>query len=228
MSQDLLWLTLSWLAYFVIHSLLAGLAIKDWLAHRYPNLMRYYRLAYNALAILLLAGPLYLTFHPQSEPLWQWVGPWRWLGDGLAIAAIAGFVYSLKFYDGAVFLGLRQWRSDARQVEEVDDLRISPLHRYVRHPWYSLALVVMWTRDMDALLLLSCSLISLYFALGSRLEERKLQAIYGDVYRDYCRQVPGLLPRPWRRLAPSQATELEQRGRLSTEEMQKDAPRGGG
>ena len=228
MSQDLLWLALSWLAYFAIHSLLAGLSLKDWLARRHPGLMPYYRLGYNVLAILLLAGPLYLTFQPEAAPLWQWVAPWRWLGDGLAIAAMVGFVYSLMFYDGAVFLGLRQWRTRSSQVEEVGDLRISPLHRYVRHPWYSLALVVMWTRDMDVLLLLSCGLISLYFALGSRLEERKLETIYGDVYRDYCREVPGLLPRPWRRLTAQQAAELEQRGRQSIGEMQKDAPRGGG
>lgn len=209
MSHELLWLALAWLAYFGIHSWLASLSVKEWLARRRPGLMPYYRLAYNLLATLLLALPLALTFVPESEPLWQWRGGWAWLANGLALAAVAAFVYSLKFYDGGVFLGLSQWRSRSTEVERPGDLRISPLHRFVRHPWYSLALVLIWTRDMDAHLLLSSLLISAYFALGSRLEERKLVAMYGEVYGDYRRAVPGLLPRPWRYLSAQDAMSLE-------------------
>jgi len=213
MLADLTWLSLAWLGYFLLHSWLAAATTKAWVAAHWPRLMHYYRLVYNLLAVLLLALPLYFTLAPNEPPLWQWQGAWRWLADGLALLAVLGFLYSLRFYDGGVFLGLSQWRRRAQQVEEAGDLRISPLHRYVRHPWYSLGLVLIWTRDMDAPMLLSSILITLYFIFGSRLEEGKLQALYGEAYAAYCKAVPGLLPRPWRCLDRRQAAALEVRGR---------------
>ncbi len=213
MLADLGWLALAWLGYFLIHSLLAADFSKRWVGTHWPRLMPAYRLVYNLLAVLLLALPLYFTLMPDEPPLWQWHGAWRWLADGLALAALLGFVYSLRYYDGGVFTGLSQWRRRAGQVEEPGDLRISPLHRHVRHPWYSLGLVLLWTRDMNAPMLLSSLLITLYFVFGSRLEERKLEQRYGEAYATYRRAVPGLLPRPWRRLAPHQASALEARGR---------------
>ena len=111
---------------------------------------------------------------------------------------------------------------------QAGDLRISPLHRHVRHPWYSLALVLIWTRDMDAPLLLTSLLVSGYFALGSRLEERKLEAMYGVVYRDYCRAVPGLLPRPWRCLDAERAAQLERAAGESAEAGKRSPQHAGG
>jgi hypothetical protein len=46
--------------------------------------------------------------------------------------------------------------------------------------------------------------------MGSRLEERKLIAHFGEVYRQYCQQVPGLIPLPWRWLNKEEADRLEQ------------------
>jgi protein-S-isoprenylcysteine O-methyltransferase Ste14 len=144
--------------------------------------------------------------------LWQWTGGAWWLANGLALLAIFGFLYSLRWYDGAEFLGLRQWRGRVRAVEDQERFRLSPLHRVVRHPWYSLGLVLVWTRDMDAPLLLSAMMISLYFVLGSRLEERKLVAYHGDLYRSYRRLVPSLVPLPWRYLSPEQCRNLMKEG----------------
>lgn len=222
MTADLLWLSLAWLCYFLLHSWLAANATKDWLALHRPRLMPYYRLVYNLLALLLLALPLYFTFAPDEPPLWQWRGVWHWVANALALLAMLGFLYSLRFYDGSVFLGLSQWRRRAQQVEEPGDLRISPLHRYVRHPWYSLGLVLVWTRDMDAPLLLSSILITGYFVFGSRLEEVKLRQLYGEAYASYCRAVPGLLPRPWRCLHRKQAMALEAQGRMQRKPGQPD------
>lgn len=53
---------------------------------------------------------------------------------------------------------------------------------------------------MNAASLVSALAVTLYFIVGSRLEENKLVAIHGDAYRDYMGQVPGLLPLPWKRL----------------------------
>lgn len=198
-----------WLAYFLLHSLLAALPVKRWVAARWPNAMPGYRIGFNLLAVVLVVPLLYLTWVLPGEPLWAWHGVWAWLANGLALAALALFAYSLRHYDTAEFLGLRQWRAAETRVEDQERLRISPLHRYVRHPWYSLALVLIWTRDMPPAFLVTAVAASVYFVLGSRLEERKLLTYYGAAYRSYRHRVPALLPLPWRRLTAAQAAALE-------------------
>ena len=213
MDTDLIWLALGWLAFFVLHSLLASLRVKRAMAARWPAALPWYRLFYNVVALLTLVPLLWFTLTAGGEPVLVWRGPWRWLANGLAILAVVGFLWSLRWYDGAEFLGLRQLARRSRTVEDQERFCISPLHRWVRHPWYALGLVLLWTRDLNAAELLATVLASAYFILGSRLEERKLRCYHGPVYDEYCRRVPGLLPRPWRRLSAAEARRLERRAR---------------
>jgi protein-S-isoprenylcysteine O-methyltransferase Ste14 len=201
-------LVAAWLGYFVLHSLLASLAVKRWTAARRPDWMPLYRLGFNALAVLLVLPPLWLTLTGPGPVLIAWTGVGAWIANGLAIAAIAGVLWSLRWYDGAAFLGLRQWRERIGAVADREGFAISPLHRWVRHPWYSLSLVLIWTRDMDPSFLTSAVLLTGYFVVGSRLEERKLIAFHGERYRRYRELVPGLLPLPWRHLTAAQARAL--------------------
>ncbi|WP_260294353.1 hypothetical protein [Sedimenticola hydrogenitrophicus] len=198
----------AWLLYGLVHSFTASLWLKQRVARRWPERMPLYRLGFNLLAAITLAPSLWLIYRWHGDFLWRWTGPGWWLSNGLALAAIGGFVWSLRYYDGAEFLGLRQWRERERRVEDQERFYISPLHRFVRHPWYFLALVMVWTRDMDGVFLLSSLMISGYFILGSRLEERKLLVYHGERYRRYRERVPALFPLPWRHLSTRQAEAL--------------------
>jgi protein-S-isoprenylcysteine O-methyltransferase Ste14 len=106
------------------------------------------------------------------------------------------------------FLGLRQWRRSAPPIEDQERFHLSPLHRHVRHPWYFLGLLLIWTRDMDGAFLVAACVLSLYFIVGARLEERKLLVYHGDVYRRYRQRVPGLVPLPWKFLSRREADAL--------------------
>jgi len=195
---------LAWLLYFAFHSTLASLSAKNWVAAHWPRFTPYYRLTYNLAATLLLIPPLWLIHTSQAALLWSWHGLWRWASDGLALAAIAGFWWSLRYYDTREFLGLRQTQDPGRGPR----FSLSPLHRHVRHPWYFFGLVIIWTRDMDPTWLTSCIAITLYFAVGSRLEERKLVAEFGEPYRRYRQRVPGLIPLPGWYLSHAEAAEI--------------------
>ena len=201
-------LVLAWLTYFALHSLLASLGLKRRVARARPEWMRAYRLSYNGLAVLLLLPPLVLTYMDRGPWLWKWTGVGWWLANGLAALAVLGFLWSLRWYDGSEFLGLRQWRTGVRTAEDQECFHLSPLHRFVRHPWYSLGLVIVWTRDMDLALLVTAVMITLYFVAGSRFEERKLLIYHGEVYRRYRQLVPSLIPSPWRFLTEVQASQL--------------------
>lgn len=207
----LLWLALGWLAYAALHSLLAALSVKAWATRRWPGCAPYYRLAYNAIAVVAVLPLAWATWAIPGEWLWRWTGIWAWLANGLALAALAGFWFSTGSYDMGEFLGTRPWREKRADATEHEGLRISPLHRHVRHPWYALGLVLVWTRDMNAPLLVSAAAITLYFVLGSKLEERKLAAHFGAAYRDYMARVPGLVPLPWKRLSAAEAEALMRR-----------------
>ena len=210
MSNSLMLLALCWVAYFVLHSILASLAVKRRVEHHRPGWMPAYRLFFNFTATALIVPLLWLTFALHGEPLWQWSGAWRWFADGLAVAAMVGFLWSSRYYQSGEFLGTRQWRERETRVEDQEHLTISPLHRFVRHPWYFFGLLLMWTRDMDPALLLTVSFATLYFIVGSRMEERKLLHYYGDAYAHYRQRVPGLIPLPWRHLSAAEAVQLEQ------------------
>ncbi|HUW50699.1 MAG TPA: hypothetical protein VMV75_06760, partial [Sulfuricella sp.] len=172
-----------WLAYFALHSLLASLAVKRRVARAFPGWMPLYRLSFNLLAALLLLPILWLMYSSPGPMLWRWQGMSAWLANGLALASLAGFWYSLKYYDTQEFLGFSQWRLQMRKAEDQERFRLSPFHRFVRHPWYFFGLVLIWTRDMNAAMLLSSAMITAYFIVGSRLEERKLLVYHGEVYR---------------------------------------------
>lgn len=208
MNSELLLLAFSWLGYFIIHSLLASIRIKGFIASRWPAVMPAYRLAYNILALLFLILPLWLTFAWHGPWFWQWRGFAMWLASGISVGAVMGFLWSLKYYDGSEFLGLRQISQHITSVDDQEQFQLSPLHRWVRHPWYFFALLLIWTRDMNAAMLLSAVMMTLYFIIGSRFEERKLIHYHGKRYRQYCEWVPGLIPLPWKYLSEDQMQEL--------------------
>ncbi|MDX9839714.1 MAG: hypothetical protein RBT39_19310 [Azoarcus sp.] len=208
-------LSLSWIVYGAIHSVLASLAFKGWVAHRAPALMPAYRLVFNVLSVVLLIPSLWMTYVWSGPLLWAWTGAAAWLANALALAALAGFAISSRYYDMTSFSGLSQWRSREHAVEDLGGFRLSPLHRHVRHPWYALGLVILWTRDMDEARLVSTLFISLYLWIGAAFEERKLRVFHGDVYARYQRMVPGLLPLPGRSLNANEARELEAMSRQS-------------
>lgn len=203
---------LGWTLYALIHSLLASITAKRWVASRWPAALRGYRLVFNVLSLLLLLPLLVALVAWRGPLLWAWSGAWGWVADALALAALAGFLWSLRYYDTGVFSGLAQWRGRRTGIDDGERFTLSPLHRYVRHPWYSLALVIVWTRDMDEVRLLSAICISLYLWLGSLLEERKLLLLHGDVYARYRRRVNGLIPWPGRVLDAAEARRFVSRG----------------
>lgn len=204
---------LAWSGYGLIHSALASVGAKQWVVDHAPRWMPAYRLGFNLLALLFLFPPLYLSFSYRGPPLLVWHGAWAWLAHGLTLTAVAGFIWSLRYYDTAEFLGLRQWREREGRIEDQEHLRISPLHRFVRHPWYSLGLVILWSRDLNAAMLLSNLVISVYFLLGSRLEERKLLRYHGRAYEVYRQRVPALIPSPRRFLDRETARKILEMGK---------------
>ena len=197
----------AWIAYYLLHSLLAMDRTKKVVRRRWPQLARWYRLGYNTISVLLLPVPLAVLAQRQGETLWSWSGTAALAANGAAALAALAFLASLSAYDLRVFLGLKAENSNDETRGE--ELSISFFHRFVRHPWYFFGLVILWSRPMDRAFLAAALVTTLYLVIGSRLEENRLILQHGDRYRSYRQAVAGLVPLPWKILSAAGAQELE-------------------
>ena len=193
-------LAVIWIAWCALHSLLISRAtqnaVKKVLGPSFPL----YRLYYVGFSLISLVPVLWYQFSLPSQIIFVSTGPWR---SGQAVLLVyAGFMFyaGSRVYDMGYFLGLSQWRN-FRQQKESGSL---PFHRdgvlaYVRHPWYSGGIALLWGfGSCTDVYLLTRSILTAYIILGTILEESRLKRELGEQYIMYCRKVPMLVP--WKTL----------------------------
>jgi protein-S-isoprenylcysteine O-methyltransferase Ste14 len=78
-----------------------------------------------------------------------------------------------------------------------NDFVVSGIHRIIRHPWYLGGILIVWASDLSVSTILINMVISIYFIIGSILEERKLVREFGEKYREYQQRVSMLIPWRW-------------------------------
>lgn len=191
-------LTLGWVAWGALHSLLVSPACAGTIERHFPRFGPYYRLAYNGLAVLTLIPVLVFKHTLAGESLFAWSGPlvWvRWAGLGAALfLAWAG----AREYDLAWVGDLKQLRSRRSGDPYATELRTSGILAWVRHPWYGSALLLLWTHAgrFDTAELTTSLVLTAYVLIGARLEERKLLAVHGHAYRAYQARTSMFFPWP--------------------------------
>ncbi len=180
--------------YFLLHSFLAANAVKKCLLRTFIS-ERFYRLSFNALAVILLLPLVFLFLKIEQKPLFanqDWLTLPGWL---LVAAGIIWMVRALAGYDLGEFFGILQLKTGKPPVHNM--LKTNGLNRLVRHPLYFGMLQLFWGAFLlsptNAVLLLVV-LGSVYLFIGVRLEERKLAQQFGEAYRSYQAAVPMLLP----------------------------------
>ena len=88
--------------------------------------------------------------------------------------------------------------------------RTPGLYKVVRHPIYFSWLCIFWaTPRMTVAHLVFALATTGYILMAIPLEERDLTRAYGDAYRKYKLQVPGILPVRFARHSGTQAAELD-------------------
>ena len=106
------------------------------------------------------------------------------------------------------FTGLRQaWWTARPGPYEPPAFAVPLLYAWVRHPMMLGLLIVFWaTPQMTVGHVVFAAAGSAYIAVGLRFEERDLRRQLGDVYVEYARTVPAVVPAvgrsPYRRVRP--------------------------
>lgn len=159
-----------------------------------------YRIAYIIIATLsVIPVVLYTHLQPQ-QLLFDYTGVGRVIQGALLSYALALFYLGSRAYDMHYFLGMQQL-----QDHKTDDAQQPPapfqmqgVLRYIRHPWYSAGIALLWGMGNVTDVTLGVRLLLTgYLITGTLLEERRLKKEIGRPYQQYCRNVPMLFP--WKR-----------------------------
>jgi protein-S-isoprenylcysteine O-methyltransferase Ste14 len=133
------WLIFTIAVWGIVHSWLASLGIKDSFRRMLGNrFMKFYRLFYNIFAVISIMPVLYLMISAPDQMLYQVSSPWSYLMRAGQAGAVLLLLLAVLQTDVLSFVGLRQ----LIEAEEKSQLVTSGLYRFVRHPLYTLALIL--------------------------------------------------------------------------------------
>lgn len=185
----------------VLHSITASagfkIMIRSWVGQRpYDGL---YRLSYNLFSAITFLPVLWLlTTIVPNNVIWRVPQPFSYLFVLIQFIGVVGLIVSLLQTDLMRFAGIGQAARFLRGEEEINPpptLVTRGTYAYVRHPLYFFSLLILWFLPIMTWSTLLFSVLStIYFWVGSILEERRLISTFGDEYSRYQQQVPRLLP----------------------------------
>ena len=192
--MSLLIYALCWLAFAVIHSILARQLIQLKLE---VFLGCYYRLTYNLLAAIKIIAVLYIGRILLSDTRFHLLESTAAVVATVSVQLVGIMVLAvaLAAYDIGRFSGITQIVNKERVSTSFNEpLQRRLLNKWVRHPLYTGALLVLWGGAVSSFGLCTALPGTLYLWIGTSFEERKLRNIYADEYRRYQQEVPRYFP----------------------------------
>jgi len=181
------------------HSLLASEKVKINFKKVFGNLIAFYRLLYNFITI----ASLYLIYILSPKPritIYDLQNPFDIIILIPQFLSLAAVLWAFKYICFREFLGLDQIKRfiEKRYKTELDEdftLRIEGPYKYSRHPIYFFSITFLLFRPTMDLFYLTFFLCTVaYFYIGSYFEEKKLVRQFGELYEDYRKEIPRIIP----------------------------------
>ena len=191
-------LALCWTAWCALHSFLLSGFVKTRIKNVMGRKYGYYRLAFSIFSILSLLPVIYFQLRLEERVLFAWPWPWSLIKYGMYAAALLFFYKGAQVYDLQYMLGLKQIQL-MRQGKKEGPVYFTAkgILGYVRHPWYSGAILfVLAFGAITDVSLVSKTVLILYIIIGTLLEENRLISEIGEPYLTYREKVPMFIP--WR------------------------------
>jgi len=193
-------LALAWTAYGAVHSAMISETATGYLKRRLGTGFRYYRLAFNVVALVLLVPVVWYSQSLSAAPVVRWQGPWLAVRFALVALAVLLFAAGGRHYSLRQFVGISQLRgTSAGGLASGGGIDARGVLGVIRHPWYAGVVLLLWAHDLDLASLVTSGVLTAYVLVGTLLEERKLVHEFGDAYRDYQRRVSMFVPLKWLR-----------------------------
>jgi protein-S-isoprenylcysteine O-methyltransferase Ste14 len=188
-----------WITYFFIHSAMISITATEYMKRALGERYRFYRLFYNAVAIVTFIPVAMYTRSLDTEPVFRWTGYLKILQVLLISIGILLIVSAVRKYDMLQALGVRQIFSGAshRVLAQKGEILDTGILGLVRHPLYLAVLLLIWTRNLSVPFLIVNVIMSAYLIIGTILEEHKLIVEFGNAYKEYKQRVSMLFPYKW-------------------------------
>ncbi len=195
-SWPLVWDAALSLLFFVQHSGMNRRGARAYLARLIPA--PYHGAVYSIASGVALAVVVIL-WQPSGKSFFTVQGPARWAVYLLCVLSLGGFAWGALALMAFDPLGLRPLRAHLHgQSAPPLRLVVRGPYRWVRHPLYSCAILLIWSSpELSPDRLLFDVLWTAWICVGAVLEERDLLDDFGGTYREYRQRVPMLVP--WRR-----------------------------
>jgi len=188
------WLILAVTFWGFFHSFNASHGVKEFYRRAFGEVfMRFYRLMYNAVAVITFLPILILLLFLPSETLYRVPAPWSYAMIAAQIFFTSCLFAAFVQFGLLFFIGLRQLVEEPGKRELVK----SGLYNHVRHPFYTFFLLFLWlTPRMTVNLFVVYIALTVYIHIGIYFEERKLLRDFGEQYAEYRAATPMLFPLP--------------------------------
>jgi protein-S-isoprenylcysteine O-methyltransferase Ste14 len=188
------------LVYGALHSLMAAPWFKA-VSTRVMGERAYlgsYRMLYSIVSVLTLLPVLALMAAQPGRTVWRVDGKAADIILVVRALGAIGLLIALLQIDLLRFLGIKDlivyFRGGQLPLPS-EALSTRGLYRLVRHPFYLFGLVVLWATPSMTEAALGFTIGStIYLALGSILEERRMIRTFGAAYVEYRKTVPWLIP----------------------------------
>lgn len=203
-TSALWWNAFLSLIFFTQHSVMVRRSVRARLAAVIP--LRYDGAFYAITSGLVLTVVAVLYQRVEAPPLFVLHGFPRLIVSVTAVVAVASIIWAihaLRTFDPFGVRPIRQHLRPGLAAPSPETLFrakafvVRGPFRWVRHPLYSAIIILLWAApQMSPGRLELAALWTAWIYLGAVLEERDLVAEFGETYRQYCKQVPMLIP--WR------------------------------
>lgn len=191
--MDYIYYAIAWIIYYAIHSVLAAEQTKKILQQAFiPS--RWYRLFYNAVAILLFVN--LASWHGELSQKVAYQTGWVSMAVGIIILLIGSYIMllALRQYNLSEFAGTAYLKGEVA----IGNLNTSGLNAHLRHPIYLATFLLVWGLWIvfpSWSLFVPVVITTLYIPIGVYFEEQKLVKIFGSAYLEYRSNVPMIFPK---------------------------------
>src|SRR5512145_1319260 len=143
-------LALGWIAFVTLHSVLIATRVTNFAQRRLGRHYRFYRLFYNAVALITIAPLLWYTARLTEPAFFAWSGPLAGLKWLIQLTGVLLFAAALRHYSFLHLLGAGQMlEGDRSTAANPGGIVSTGILGLIRHPFYSGALLLFWAQDLD-------------------------------------------------------------------------------
>ncbi len=182
-----------WVLWCFLHSFLLTTGTTIWLKKQLGGKIGYYRIFYNLFALVTVLPLFYWQRTipgPLIVPLPSYLLIVKYIVMVFGLTVIAGSFLSFDIWK---FAGIRQ----TQRKEQGTVIHKHGLYGIVRHPMYFGGIVFLAASMTHAPLpqFLGYLILTVYMVIGTFMEDRRLAEELGDIYVNYQKEVPMILPR---------------------------------